>query len=55
MLKAVIIRDTEKISTLSHTNAFGSTLISKGTGYIYVPRDLVESYQAASNWSNYAS
>lgn len=32
-----------------------STPIASGTGYIYVPRDLVDSYKAATNWSTYAN
>ena len=35
--------------------AFENTSISKGTGYIYVPDDLVESFKTASNWSTYAN
>jgi hypothetical protein len=31
------------------------TRIEKGTGYIYVPADLVDSYKAATNWSTFAA
>lgn len=31
------------------------TPIASGTGYIYVPRALLDSYKAASGWSTYAS
>lgn len=31
------------------------TAIAKGTGYIYVPAALVDTYKAAANWSTYAS
>ena len=35
-------------------NAFNSTPIKTGTGYIYVPDDLVDSYKAATSWKTYA-
>ena len=53
-LTALILR-SETMATLSSTGAFSSTPIASGTGYIYVPRALVDSYKAASNWSTYAS
>lgn len=31
-----------------------NTAIASGTGYIYVPDNLVEEYKTATNWSNYA-
>ena len=42
------------VCTLSNTNAFDSTKIKSGTGYIYVPSALIEQYKAATNWSTYA-
>ena len=36
------------------TQAFSGTCIESGTGYIYVPDALVDSYKAAENWSTYA-
>ena len=39
---------------LDDTSVFSDTPISKGTGYIYVPKALVESYQAHEKWSTYA-
>ena len=53
-LIAVILR-SETMCTLSNTNAFTNTPIKSGTGYIYVPRALVDSYKAATNWSTYAN
>lgn len=35
-------------------DTFQSTPIEKGTGYVYVPDDLVESYKAAANWVSIA-
>ena len=54
-LTALIIR-TPSVCTLANTNAFTTdTAIYKGTGYIYVPAALVESYKSATNWSTYAN
>ena len=52
-LTAVIIR-SPAVCTMSTSNAFKSTPIASGTGYIYVPAALVDSYKAATNWSKYA-
>ena len=60
-LTELLLRNTEKVATLSHINAFSTTPIESGTGYIYVPRtmadgsDGVEAYKAASNWRTYAA
>lgn len=48
-----IIR-SESVCTLADKSAFQSSAIADGTGYIYVPDDLVDSYKAAANWSTYA-
>ena len=34
---------------------FYNTRIANGTGYIYVPDNLVDSYKTATNWSTYAN
>ena len=52
-LKSLLLRGNN-VCTLSNTNAFGSTPIASGTGYIYVPSSLIEQYKAATNWSTYA-
>lgn len=44
-----------KVCTLQNTAAFTKTPIANGTGFIYVPDDLVEQYKVATNWSTYAS
>ena len=36
------------------TTSFNSTPIASGTGYIYVPDTLVDSFKSATNWSSYA-
>ena len=53
-LTALILR-SGTMATLGGTGAFSSTPINSGTGYIYVPAALVDSYKAASNWSTYAN
>ena len=52
----LILPNTERITTLESTNAFWyATKFEKGTGYIYVPRALINSYKTATNWSNFAN
>lgn len=53
-LNALILRYT-KVCTLSAVNALSGTPIEDGTGCVYVPDDLVDSYKAANNWSTYAA
>lgn len=53
-LEALIIR-TNSVCTLAGTSAFANNSgIAAGTGYVYVPSALVDSYKAATNWSTYA-
>ena len=52
-LKSLLLRGNN-VCTLSNTNAFDSTPIKSGTGYIYVPSALIEQYKAATNWSTYS-
>lgn len=54
LLETLIIR-TGKICTLGNTNALSNTPIQNGTGYIYVPSALVESYKVATNWATYVN
>ena len=53
-LKSLILRN-ESICNLSNANAFNGTPIASGTGYIYIPSALVDTYKSASNWSTYAN
>jgi hypothetical protein len=53
-LTALILRKTDAITLLSNKNAFDSTPIANGTGYIYVPAALIDAYKAATNWSLFA-
>jgi hypothetical protein len=52
-LNTLILRNSS-VATLKNISAFYGTPIASGTGYIYVPDDLVESYKVATNWSTYA-
>ncbi len=54
-LEAVVITQTNTVATLATTNVFVRSGIANGTGFIYVPDNLVESYKSATNWSTYAS
>lgn len=51
---ATLILRSDTVCTLTATNAFASTPIASGTGYVYVPAALVDEYKAATNWSTYA-
>ena len=54
-LIALIIR-RHAVTTLDNTtNVFKNTPIASGTGYIYVPSDMVSAYKTATNWSTYAN
>ena len=53
-LASLILRGSTIICTLQ-SYAFTSTPISSGTGYIYVPAALIDSYKAATNWNTYAA
>ena len=52
--RALILRNNT-LATLTNKNAFTSSLVATGDGYIYVPSALLEEYKAATNWSTYAN
>jgi hypothetical protein len=54
-LTELILRKTGSICTLSNVNGVNNSPIGKGTGYVYVPASLVDSYKAANNWSTFAA
>ena len=69
-LKALILAGDETVCTLSSTDAFDYCPIkgwapasseynndkyTRNDGYIYVPRDLIEGYKVAPNWSTFAN
>lgn len=51
VLETIILR-WDKCPSLTTTNAFRGP-IEEGTGYIYVPNALIETYRSATNWSKY--
>lgn len=55
-LDTLIIRTEDQVATVGASSGytFSYTPISSGTGYIYVPDNLVEDYKVATNWKNYA-
>lgn len=54
-LETLILRQSTFVTVLSSSSPFNNTPIKNGTGYIYVPDDLVDSYKSATNWSTYAN
>ena len=52
-LTALILR-SETMVTLSSVGGFTGTPIASGTGYIYVPSALIDTYKAATNWATFA-
>lgn len=52
-LTTVVLRNPS-VCTLVNVNAFNNTPIAKGTGYIYVPDNLVDTYKTTTNWTTYA-
>lgn len=52
-LETLILRSSSVV-TLASGTTFTSSPIANGTGYIYVPSALVDSYKAATNWANFA-
>ena len=53
-IKAIIIEQTDSVVTIGATNCFNGSSIANGTGFVYVPDSLVDSYKSATNWSTYA-
>ena len=53
-LTTVILYDNDVVP-LQNVEGFWTTKIESGTGYIYVPKALIEDYKVATNWSVYAS
>ena len=54
---ASIVVGTNKTSvcSLSNANAFTNTPIANGTGFIFVPDNLVDKYKSATNWTTYSA
>lgn len=54
-LTALILRRTSAICTLGNATAVSGSGIGEGTGYVYVPAALVDTYKADSKWSAFAA
>lgn len=58
-LTALILRSTTPVTSqltfLPSTDICKNTPIASGTGYIYVPASLVDTYKVAEEWSSYAN
>ena len=52
---ATLIINSSNFLNMSNINMLQSTPIANGTGYVYVPDDMVDTYKSATNWSTYAS
>lgn len=54
-LGTLILRNSSVCTLANSTNTFTNTKIAAGTGYIYVPDNLVDSYKIATNWVTFAN
>ena len=54
-LETLILRNPDTVCTLVNTGALTGTKIAGGTGYVYVPDELVEEYRVATNWSSFTN
>lgn len=54
-LEALILRSTTMCAYDGNGTTFQNSGIVNGTGYIYVPSALIDSYKADNNWSKYAA
>lgn len=49
-----VIINRQDVFKMTDTSMMGNTPIEDGTGYVYVPDNMVETYKSATNWSAYA-
>ena len=52
---SIITIGYSNICSLNGSNVFSNTPIAKGTGSIYVPASLVDTYKSARNWSYFST
>lgn len=50
-----LIINNPNLFKMTSTSMLRDTPIESGTGYVYVPDDMVETYKSAANWSMYAN
>ena len=53
MLETLVLGGSE-LNPLDNVNALRGSTIEGGTGYIYVPDNLVDTYKTATNWATFA-
>lgn len=53
-LGKIVFPNIVKVPKLNNKGAFEGSAIANGTGYIYIPDELVEECKVATNWSTYA-
>ena len=51
----IIRRAGTSVTNLANVNAFENTPIANGTGFVYVPASLIDTFKSATNWVAYAS
>lgn len=54
-LLATVILRSNTVASLGNVSSFAGTPIANGTGFIYVPAALIDSYKTATNWSVFAN
>ena len=55
-LSTLILRNTSGVVDISSTSGlFSSSAIANGTGYVYVPKALADSYKTDKSWKTYAN
>lgn len=54
-LTELILRKADSICTLPNVTGINSGPIGQGTGYVYVPSALIDTYKTATNWSSFAN
>ena len=50
-----LIINNPNLFEMTSTSMLRNTPIANGTGYVYVPDDMVETYKSATNWDTYAN
>jgi len=50
-----VIINSPSVFPMTNVSFFTNTPIANGTGYVYVPDNLVATYKARTNWTTYAS
>lgn len=50
----IVIINRQEVFPMTNIDMFTNSAISYGTGYVYVPDNMVETYKTATNWSTYA-